>query len=343
MKKETKRNLLHKWHWFWWSIHLRWLVKDYEEQVKKCMYDAITEALVQPFEPIAEVKFDPEEFADSLIAAGCCKWGYFVDNNKNCIKVINDNAGKKEVQVDPIVIDFLLECKEYYYITNGKVNIAMGSILSLWHDARTEGINNPFEAKLPDIEKLIEVKEHISFDSIVINEELSTVYISDSMCKLDVGAIAKGWSVQKVCEELEEGFLLSVGGNVCATGPKTEKNTPWVVGIQKHNSNTEYLHTLNIKKGSVVTSGDYQRRYTVEGKQYHHIIDPVTLYPANYWHSVTIICDDSKVADMLSTALFLLPLEEGKAILKQFSAEAVWVDLDDQVFYSSGFYKFIKK
>lgn len=261
----------------------------------------------------------------------------------NNIKVINDNAGKKEVQVDPIIIDFLLECKEYYYITNGKVNIAMGSILSLWHDARTEGINNPFEAKLPDIEKLIEAKEHISFDSIVINEELSTVYISDSMCKLDVGAIAKGWSVQKVCEELKEGFLLSVGGNVCATGPKTEKNTPWVVGIQKHNSNTEYIHTLNIKKGSVVTSGDYQRRYTVEGKQYHHIIDPVTLYPANYWHSVTIICDDSKVADMLSTALFLLPLEEGKAILKQFSAEAVWVDLDDQVFYSSGFYKFIKK
>ena len=95
-------------------------------------------------------------------------------------------------------------------------------------------------------------------------------------------------------------------------------------------------------KGSVVTSGDYQRKYTVDGKQYHHIIDPVTLYPSNYWHTVTIICDDSGVADMLSTALFLLPLEEGKAILEQFEAEAVWVDMEDQVYYSDGFQDYIK-
>ena len=240
----------------------------------------------------------------------------------NNIKVINENAGKEEVVVDSIIIEFLLDCKEYYNITNGKVNVAMGSVLSLWHDARTEGINNPFEARLPDETKLIEAQNHISFDSIVINKEQSTVYISDPVCRLDVGAIAKGWSVQRVAEEYTEGFLISVGGNVCATGPKP-KDVSWVVGIQKHNSSTEYLHTLNIMKGSVVTSGDYQRKYTVDGKQYHHIIDPVTLYPSNYWHTVTIICDDSGVADMLSTALFLLPLEEGKAILEQFEAEVV--------------------
>ena len=260
----------------------------------------------------------------------------------NNIKDINDNAGKKEVSVDPIIIEFLLDCKEYYNITNGKVNVAMGSILALWHDARSEGIDNPFDAKLPDENELIEAKKHISFDSIVINEELNSVYISDPLCRLDVGAIAKGWSVQKVALEYKESFLISVGGNVCATGPKNDKNAPWVVGIQKHNSTTEYLHTLNITKGCVVTSGDYQRRYFVEGKMYHHIIDPDTLYPSNYWHSVTIICDDSGVADMLSTALFLLPLEEGKQILKQFTAEAVWVDMEDQVFYSDGFHKFIK-
>ena len=91
--KETKRNLLHKWHWFWWSIHLRWLVKDYKEQVKKCMYDAINEMLKKEIEPIAEVKFKPEELADSLIAAGCCKWGYFADNNK----IVRVENGEKSV------------------------------------------------------------------------------------------------------------------------------------------------------------------------------------------------------------------------------------------------------
>ena len=260
----------------------------------------------------------------------------------NNIKVINDNAGKEAVIVSPIIIEFLLDCKEYYELTNGKVNVAMGSVLSLWHDARNEGINNPFDAKLPEYEELLEAQKHISFESIVIDEEANSVYISDPLCRLDVGAIAKGWSVQKVALEYKESFLISVGGNVCATGPKNEKNAPWVVGIQKHNSSTEYLHTLNITKGSVVTSGDYQRRYSVDGKMYHHIIDPNTLYPSNYWHSVTIICDDSGIADMLSTALFLLPLEDGKRILKQFTAEAVWVDLEDRVFYSEGFHEFIK-
>ena len=76
--------------------------------------------------------------------------------------------------------------------------------------------------------------------------------------------------------------------------------------------------------------------------QYHHIIDPETLYPSNYWHSVSIVCSDSGLADALSTALFLLPLEEGKELLSQFDAEAVWVDMEDQVFYSSGFHKYIK-
>ena len=258
------------------------------------------------------------------------------------IKNINDGAGNNTpVMVDPIIIEFLLDCREYYNLTNGKVNVAMGSVLSLWHEERSYGRDNPLDAKLPDYEKLQEAKEHISFDSIIINEENSTVYISDSKASLDVGGIAKGWSAQKVADEYTEGLLISVGGNVVATGPKT-KNTPWGVGIQKHDNQNENLHIVNIKKGCVVTSGDYQRRYFVDGVQYHHIIDPETLYPSNYWHSVTIICEDSGLADALSTALFLLPLEEGKELLSKYEAEAVWVDMEDQVFYSSGFHKYIK-
>ena len=133
------------------------------------------------------------------------------------------------------------------------------------------------------------------------------------------------------------GLLISVGGNVCATGPKEETGTPWVVGIQDPDGGDRYLHTLYTTGGSVVTSGDYQRAYWVEGERYHHIIHPGTLYPSAYWRSVTILCADSGLADALSTALFLLPQAEGQALLSQCGAEAMWVAPDGTITYSPGF------
>ena len=88
---------------------------------------------------------------------------------------------------------------------------------------------------------------------------------------------------------------------------------------------------------SLVTSGDYQRSYTVDGKNYHHIIDPETLMPSTYWRSVSILCDDSGLADCLSTALFLLPLEEGRALAEQYGAEVMWVDESMTITQTPGF------
>jgi thiamine biosynthesis lipoprotein len=195
---------------------------------------------------------------------------------------------------------------------------------------------------LPKQEKLTEAAQYMSFDAVVIDEAASTVYISDENVRLDVGAVAKGWSVQRVAENAPEGLLISVGGNVCATGPKDETGTPWVVGVQDPNGGDSYLHTLTVTKGSVVTSGDYQRAYVVDGELYHHIIDPQTCYPSTWWRSVTILCEDSGLADALSTALFLLPLEEGQALLDKTGAHAMWVDRNGESFYSPGFEDFIR-
>ncbi len=156
-----------------------------------------------------------------------------------------------------------------------------------------------------------------------------------------MGAIAKGWAAEEVAKDSPSGLLISVGGNVCATGPKDSSGTPWVVGIQNPDGG-DYLHTVYVTKGSVVTSGDYQRAYTVDGQIYHHIIDSDTLYPSGYWRSVTVICDDSALADALSTALFLLPLEEGRQLLDRLGAEAMWVDIRGERFYSPGFQKLIR-
>lgn len=259
----------------------------------------------------------------------------------NNLKTVNDNAGIAPVKVDQRIIDLLLDCREYYDLTGGRVNVAMGSVLRLWHDARSTGLNDPANARLPDAQALEEALAHTGWDTIVIDEAASTVFLQDEKQLLDVGAVAKGWSVQRVAENAPSGLLLSVGGNVCATGPKDDANTPWVVGVEDPRGGG-YLHTLNVRTGALVTSGDYQRYYLVDGKPYHHIIDPDTLMPAAYWASVTIYCDDSGLADALSTALFLLPRAEGQAILDACGAEAMWVDSAGRCYYSPGFRDFIR-
>ena len=257
------------------------------------------------------------------------------------LKTVNDNAGIAPVQVDGKIIRLLQDCKEYYRVTDGRVNVAMGSVLQLWHEARNGGLDDPANAYLPDADALAEAAKHTDPDCIVIDEAASTVYLSDPDMRLDVGAIAKGWAAGEVAKDSPAGLLISVGGNVCATGPKDSSGTPWVVGIQNPDGGA-YLHTVYVTEGSVVTSGDYQRAYAVDGQIYHHIIDPDTLYPSGYWRSVTVICSDSALADALSTALFLLPLEEGKALLETQNAHAMWVDGDGNIYYSAEFNKLIR-
>lgn len=252
------------------------------------------------------------------------------------IKTINDHAGIEPVKVDRAVIELLQDCKHYYDLTQGKVNAAMGSVLQLWHVARNDGIRDPLHAALPDADQLKLAAEHISFDCVVINESESTVFITDPELRLDVGAVAKGWATQAVAEKAPEGMLISVGGNVCATGPKTQEGTPWVIGLQDPEDPERNLHSVYLTKGSVVTSGDYQRYYTVGGEKYHHIIDPETQMPAGRWRAVSVICEDSGLADALSTALFLMDLEQGKHLAQSCGAEALWVDLQGNEFQSAG-------
>ena len=202
--------------------------------------------------------------------------------------------------------------------------------------------NDFANAYLPDGDALAEAAKHADWDSVVIDVEHSTVTVTDPLLRLDVGAIAKGWSVQRAAETAPEGLLISVGGNVCATGPKDKTGTPWVVGVQDPDGGDNYLHTLYLTKGSMVTSGDYQRAYMVDGEIYHHIIDPDTLYPGKLWRAVTVVCPDSGLADALSTALFLLPIEEGQKLLDECESEAMWVDAGGNMYYSTGFQDLIR-
>ncbi len=258
---------------------------------------------------------------------------------------LNERQGAP-VQVDKRIIDLLLYAKELYSLTNGKMNVAMGSVLSIWHQYRTEGIDHPEKAALPPMDRLQAAAQHTDINDLMIDEEKNTVFLADPEMSLDVGGIAKGYATEQVARHLEEkgitGYLLNVGGNVRCLGAHPD-GTGWSIGIENpdtENKEKPYIAYLELKDQSLVTSGSYQRFYTVDGVDYHHIIDPETLMPGRNYRSVSVLCRDSGKADALSTALFNLSYEEGARLVESLTdAEAMWVLPDGEQRFSEGFSK----
>lgn len=261
------------------------------------------------------------------------------------LKYVNENAYTTPVKVDKKIIDLLLFGKEAYKKTNGNVNICMGAVLSVWHSKREAANENPDNASLPDMSLLQEKAEHTDIDSLIIDEENNTVFFSDSEMTLDVGAIAKGFVAERICDYITENNIwqsasVSIGGNLKTIGSKGGE--PFAIGIENPRSDGQYLATVFVQNGeTVVTSGDYQRYFIVDGKRYCHIIDKSTLMPADKISSVTVITGNSADADMLSTALFIMNAEDGKNFVDSTDGvEAIWVTKDGKTVRSSGFRKY---
>ncbi|MDE5995829.1 MAG: FAD:protein FMN transferase [Eubacterium sp.] len=266
----------------------------------------------------------------------------------NNLNTLNHSAKDAPVEVDSRIIDLLEYGKYVYELSGGKTNICFGSVLSVWHDYRQHGINNPADASLPDIKELVEAAKHTDIHSLVIDKEKNTVYFEDPALRLDVGAIAKGYAVQQVCKWAEENLwvsgAISIGGNVYTFGHKDDGKSLWNIEIESPNLDyMDRVAVVQITDLTVVTSGDYQRYYMVDGKKYCHIINPDTLMPSEYVASVSVLCNDSALGDALSTTLFNMSVEDGKKLVEATEGvEAVWTDKEYNKTFSSGFEKYIK-
>lgn len=261
------------------------------------------------------------------------------------LKTLNE---KREIKADADIIEMLKYCKEIYSITQGKTNIALGSVLSIWHKYRSEGEKNPEKAALPPMEELKSAILNTDIDAIQIDEQNAIVKIADPKVLIDVGAIAKGYAVEKVGQWLKQSghtdYLLNVGGNVKSVGKRADGKA-WSVGIEnpqtEKQAETPYIAYLKMENKSLVTSGSYQRYYIVNGQRYHHIIDPETLMPSDYFLSVSVLCQNSALGDALSTALFSMPQKDGETLISSLSGvEAMWVLKDGTKVFSKGFNDF---
>lgn len=266
---------------------------------------------------------------------------YFEYAGINNLKTVNDNAGIAPVKVDERIIDLLDYAKVLYDTTAGEMNIAMGAVLKIWHDARESAKSG--NTYVPDMEALTAAKTHTDIEKIVIDREGGTVYLADPEMSLDVGAIAKGYATEMVANMLEsygeEGYALNVGGNIRLIGSKitARGEEPFKVGIS-HPRESGTIRTVEISSVSLVTSGDYERYFIYEGDRYHHIIDKDTLMPAAYYASVSIVAEDSGLADALSTAIFAMNLDSGRALIDSLvGVEAMWITPSLEIYHTDGF------
>lgn len=247
----------------------------------------------------------------------------------NNIKTINDNAGIQPVVVDPVIIELLQFIFEYDDYNDQKFDMTLGAVLEIWHQYRDVGMMKNQEGEpgvVPELSLLQEAKELTGSDLLVIDEENSTVFLTKEGASLDLGAVAKGWVTEQVALDLEEAGLthgaLNAGGNVRTINNKPDG--PWRIGVARPSTlNSSSVDTITLDGSiSMVTSGDYQRYYTdADGNMLHHLIDPVTLMPANHFRSVTIVTPDSGVADLFSTIFFLHDYESGLELLDRYNAD----------------------
>ena len=260
----------------------------------------------------------------------------------NNLKTVNDRAGQP-VEVSDDLFNLLELCVKSYSLSDKKVNVAMGSVLQLWHTAREQGLREPAAAALPAEEALRAAAQHCAIENVQLDAAAKTVRLADTAMSLDVGAVAKGYATARLAEYAAQcgmtDAIISVGGNVVTVGDKYGQH--FVIGIEDPQGKEPYALRVRADNAAVVTSGSYQRYFTVNGKRYHHLIDPDTLYPADFCASVTVIGADAGMADMLSTTLFLMPPEQGKKLLATVDGyEAVWILQDGTQIFSEKFEKY---
>ena len=297
---------------------------------------------------------DSEEvFAENaeLVRASLERYHQIFDIYNSYVGVVNLHTLNKKAKDAPVAVSdelfaFLVYAKGMYNLTGGVVNIAMGAVLSVWHEVREDAESNP-DVRLPDKAQLDEAKLHTNINDLILDEQNKTVYFADPQMKLDVGALAKGYATEQIGIMLEErgvtSYVLNFGGNIRAIGTRPS-GAGWITGITNPDKTSEKAFAVRIilKDVSLVTSGDYERYFVKDGVRYHHIIDPKTNYPAAYFSSISIHTDDSALADALSTALFCMSYEDGKVLVdsllqKGVVVDVLWIDADGGLKMTDGF------
>ncbi|MFV7770987.1 FAD:protein FMN transferase [Shewanella marisflavi] len=256
------------------------------------------------------------------------------------IKTINESPTATH-HIDAQLVDLIATSIEWHRKSQGYFNVALSPVIDLWREKRFKCLKSPDACELPSEQSLKNAAQHIDINNITLDKQANTVTLAAGM-SIDLGGIAKGWMVEKLFDQLRRDgatrFVINAGGNIRHYG-QHPSGRDFITAIEdpvcKQSEFTlqkcqtqqgRYHEIISGQNLTVVSSGNYLRYFEVNGKQYHHIIDPNTLYPEKEGVAVTVILSSEHIyADVISTMLFLMPIEQGlKYVNSQPWIEAVW-------------------
>ncbi|HIO29212.1 FAD:protein FMN transferase [Marinobacter salarius] len=244
---------------------------------------------------------------------------------------VNREAANGPVEVSDSLFTVLQQALRISELSHGAFDISFGSIGYLY-DFRAR--------QQPSDEELAEGLAKVNYRSVVLDPSANTVRFLDEGVRLDLGGIAKGYTVDRGIDILKSFGIrharLSAGGDLRLLGDKRGK--PWIVGIRDPRSESRNAMVLPLTNVAVSTSGDYERFFFDDNNErVHHILSPATGKPAKGVQSVTILGDDSITTDGLSTAVFVLGAAKGLEMVNRLKGiDAVIIDEQRQVHYSDG-------
>lgn len=295
-----------------------------------------TVSSIYSYEKESEEQFEKtvSSVREMLVRYHCLLDIYNEYDGINNLCTLNKNAGIQSVELDPFLLDYLQRGIDYYNLTGGEMNIMMGSVLSIWHNCRENSI-------LPSFDELKKASEHTSIESLIIDREKGTAYITDSLASVDAGAMGKGFAAETIAQYLlangKNSYVVDIGGNLRLVGKKPNGDG-WITGIKSPTSENQVAVRLSLSDTSCVTSGNYERYVDIDGKRYSHIIDKDTLMPADYYLSVSVITPDSALADALATALSCMSIDSGLQIVSGLeNVQVLWILPDMSMVTTEGF------
>lgn len=258
-----------------------------------------------------------------------------VFKNGSDLSKINKSAGIRLEKVSEDTYCVIKKAIQYARLSQGAFEPTIRPLVKLYNF----GNENP---SIPAKEEINKALKLVNYKDVIVNDKDKTVMLRNREQSLDLGAIAKGYAADEVKKIFEnnsiKSAIIDLGGNIYALGKKVD-NTWWNIGIQDPLRVTgQYLGVLGVSNKSVVTSGNYERYFEVDGKRYHHIINPKTGYPCeNGIISTTIISDYSIDGDGLTTCGYIMGLKSGFKLIENTSGvDAIFITSDKKVYVTSG-------
>lgn len=256
------------------------------------------------------------------------------DGITNVYDILYNTSSDEYLKIDTELYNMISLGLDWLDKSNGLLDIRMGNVIDIWK------VYRDIESGIPSTEELRVAKANMVENIKLKDGNL----ILNNHPNLDLGAIAKGYATEQVGNYLESigitKYIINAGGNVKVG--KHYNNSSYSIGIEDPNSSVGDIYKVVYGNNmSVVTSGGYARYYEYNGKRYHHIINPKTQFPPEYSKSVTVITEDSSLGDILSTILFLMPIEEGQEFISEFeNVDVIWYTNENKIVTTKGIKKY---